>query len=115
MFQLNAARKEIEVKPHRVKTGGRARSELTWPRVTTLVRLATERGVKIGVLKELVSEFRERQTKTESFKLARFSMEYRFYFCSTKLKWVHLCKPNIRLMQIRLVVRILLYVFVWRQ
>ena len=49
-----------EVKPYRVKTGGRARPELTWPRVTALVRVASERGVKIGVIKELVSEFRQR-------------------------------------------------------
>ena len=37
-----------EVKPYRVKTGRRARPELTWPRVTALVRLASERVEKLG-------------------------------------------------------------------
>ena len=68
------------------KTGCRARPELTWPRVTAVVRLASERGVEVGVIKELVSEYRQRRTKTKSFKLAPFSMEYRLYFCRTKLK-----------------------------
>ena len=37
-----------EVKPYRLKNGGggRARPELTWPRVTALVRLATEQGLQ---------------------------------------------------------------------
>ena len=56
VFHLSAARKEIEVNPYGLKTWGRARPELTWPRVTALVRIATKRGV----VKKLVSEFRQR-------------------------------------------------------
>ena len=52
-------KKEMEVISYRVKTGGRVRPKLSWPRVTYVVLLGAERGVKKGLIKELICYLRQ--------------------------------------------------------
>ena len=56
VFHLSSAKKELEVIPYRVKTGGRVRLKLSWPGVIDVVQPEAERGVKMGLIKELICD-----------------------------------------------------------